>query len=659
MSRFVHDLITSVLAPALAMSRPDGDIDGAATGVYVGDRRVVSECTVRLDAARPAALRSASLPAGRARFLSTPLSIDDPALLIERVRELRPDGATEIVTLTAFRPVETTLRIGLGCDLAALMAVRAELPVEPLEARVFDGHLQWSHPDGTRVRLQVDGAEIAPDHLSRAVVLAGGESLRVSLHWTLEAAALFGPGRGADVAEPSITADDPRSAALLRQSLDDLAALELRDGADPFYAAGAPWYLTLFGRDSLWAARLTLPLGTRIAAGTLRALARRQGRRTDPGSEEQPGKMLHEVRSAEVTFHDITLAPLYYGSVDATSLWLSLLHDAWRWGMPAEEVAELLPAAERALEWQAAAAGGEFLRYRDSTGHGLTNQGWKDSADSVQFADGTLAVGPVALCEVQAYAHAAAREGADLLDAFDRPGADRWRAWAAQLQARFRQRFWVRDAAGDYPAIALDGAGRAVDTVTSNIGHLLGTGLLDATESAAVVRRLAAAEMNSGFGLRTMSAAAAGFNPLSYHVGSIWPHDTAIVIAGLCRVGSADADALAADLIRGLLRAGAAFDYRFPELFGSAGDPPLPYPASCRPQAWSAAAAVEMLRASLGLSADVPAGQVRVAPLAAVPLGALEVGGITIGDESVTVAVDAGGSARVSLRPDALRLELS
>ena len=258
---------------------------------------------------------------------------------------------------------------------------------------------------------------------------------------------------------------------------------------DTFLAAGAPWFFTLFGRDSLWAARMLLPLGTDLAAGTLRVLAARQGTVTDVDSAEQPGKILHEVRAKPLSLGEEgrVLPPVYYGTVDATPLWVCLLHDAWRWGMPADQVEALLPAMERALAWMTDhgdADGDGFLEYVDEGGHGLANQGWKDSGDSVQWRDGTLATGPIALCEVQAYAHEAALGGAALLEAFGRPGADRWRAWAAELATRFRAAFWVQDATGRYPAIALDADKRAVDTVTSNIGHLLGTGLLDARRGA-------------------------------------------------------------------------------------------------------------------------------------------------------------------------------
>jgi glycogen debranching enzyme len=404
---------------------------------------------------------------------------------------------------------------------------------------------------------------------------------------------------------------------------------------------------------------MLLPLGTALAGGTLRALAARQGSRTDPVTGEAPGKIMHELRRPDLRpwtaggGTGLRLPPLYYGTVDATPLWVCLLHDAWRWGMAEDEVAALLPHAEAALGWLAdggapdgsAPDGGGFVEYLDPTGHGLANQGWKDSADAVRFADGSRAAPPVALCEVQGYAYEAARHGADLLEAFGRPGAYRWRQWAADLAGAFRERFWVDAPAGRYPALALDGAKRPADVVTSNIGHLLGTGLLDRAESALVARRLVAADLDSGYGLRTMSAAEVAYAPLSYHCGSVWPHDTAIVLLGLSRAGYGD---LAGPLIEGLLRAGAAFDYRLPELYAGDGREqvprPVPYPAACRPQAWSAAAAVALLQVLLGLHADVPRGRLLLRPVRPQPTGALSVTGLRAGGQPVRVGLAADGT---------------
>ncbi len=341
---------------------------------------------------------------------------------------------------------------------------------------------------------------------------------------------------------------------------------------------------------------MVLPLDLAPALGTLRTLARRQGTRIDAAAAEEPGKILHEVRRGEYSFGDTTLPPVYYGTIDATPLWICLLHDAWRAGLPDHDVRALLPALEAALGWlldSGDADGDGFLEYLDRTGHGLANQGWKDSADAVRFRDGRIAEGAVALCEVQGYAYEAAMSGATLLEAFDRPGAGRLRDWAGELAERFRATFWCGRGEDRYPALALDGEKRQADALSSNIGHLLGTGILNAEEEAIVARQVCGPALDSGLGLRTMADTDAAYAPLSYHCGSVWPHDTAIVIAGLVRAGLAER---AGGLIEGLLRASVAFDQRLPELWSGEGRP-VPYPMSCRPQAWSAAAAVVVAQA--------------------------------------------------------------
>ena len=445
----------------------------------------------------------------------------------------------------------------------------------------------------------------------------------------------------------------PGLAPLVRRSLDDLGAMLLADGAfaaDVFAAAGTPWYFTLFGRDSLWTARFALPVDVALAGGTLRVLARRQASAVDVATAAEPGKILHEVRSGPL-LDGFQLPPLYYGSVDATPLWISVLHDAWCWGLADEEVRSLLPSLEAAIEW--VTSHDPFLSYRDESGRGLSNQGWKDSGDSIQDAGGRIADPPITLCEVQGYAYRAALDAARLLDAFDRPGGEAARAFAARIAAAFRERFWVDGRDGRFPAVALDGAGQPVDSLTSNIGHLPATGILDDDEIAAVAAQISSRRLDSGHGLRTMADDHPRYNPLGYHTGSVWPHDTAIAIDGLARTGHGD---VAGRLALGLLDASAAFDRRLPELFGgwsaSAG-PPVPYPASCRPQAWAAAAAFVILRAALGLHVDVPASTLAVRPddgFAA--LFPLSVTGLRIGEHRLDVHVDAAG--RPTVETDAM-----
>ncbi|WP_330290356.1 glycogen debranching N-terminal domain-containing protein [Streptomyces sp. NBC_00576] len=601
---------------------------------------------------------------GRSRFVGLAQAlgdaVPDPTVRVDRRRILHPGLLTEQLTVrsTATTPVRLAVRVEIAGDLVPLEHAKAGLaarsPLQPTgELSSGAGVLSWG--DGT-VAVTVSAPGAAPDAahstLTWTLTVAPGES--VDLHLAVEVSEPDAVVTAADPRptwqRPDVTADDRRLPALVAQSLDDLHSLRMAmtvSPGDTFLAAGLPWFFTLFGRDSLWAARMLLPLGTDLALGTLRTLAAQQGTRTDAETEEEPGKILHEVRRG--VFDDgkgLHLPPVYYGTVDATPLWICLLHDAWRWGLPTADIEPLLPALVAALDWidSAARAGDGFLSYVDHRGTGLANQGWKDSADAVRFTDGRLAEAPLALAEVQGYAYEAALAGAALLDAFGLPDGERWRTFAAGLADRFRARFWVADRQGPYPAMALDRSGRPVDAVASNMGHLLATGILNTDETTAVAARLAAPDMSDAYGLRTMSSTSGGFGPLRYHCGTVWPHDTAIAVTGLARSGHPEA---AARLIEGILDAAPAFDYRLPELWG--GDArtdtpaPVPYPAACRPQAWSAAAAIAFLTALTGLDPDVPAGRLRLRPAGALPVGALTVTGLTVAGERLDLTIGSDG----------------
>ncbi|HKQ41130.1 MAG TPA: glycogen debranching N-terminal domain-containing protein, partial [Pseudonocardia sp.] len=624
----LHDLAVTLRAPTVCLSAPDGQLRGSGTqGVLCADVRVLARAVVTVDGCEPEPIGHGVTSASTEQFIGILRGVGvpgaDPTVWLRRDRTVLADGLRETFTLVnrSDEAISVELRLDLDADLAPIETIKRGEPVP-------------TAPPGVTVQISVPDADpVVVPGFPRVLrwpltVPAGAEAAR---SWSLSVhdSGAVVTSANTRLARPhTVRADDLRLAALLDRAVADLDALLLTEPGHPrdvFAGAGAPWYLTLFGRDSLWTATLLLPYDVALAGGTLRTLARTQGRATDPETGEEPGKILHERRRAATPFAE-RLPPLYYGTIDATPLWICLLRDAWRWGLPAEEVRALLPNLEAALGW-IGRHGDRFVAYHDPAGRGLPNQGWKDSADAVRFADGHQASGPIALVEVQGYVHAAALAGAELLDAFDRPGAVTWRAYAADLADRFRARFWVADADGPFPALALDGTGTGVDALTSNIGHVLGTGLLDDAESALVAVRIR--DLANGYGVRTMAARAAGYSPLSYHCGSVWPHDTAIVARGLSRAGH---PAAAADLARQLLVAADAFDGRLPELFAGFGAEevaaPVAYPASCRPQAWSAAAAVELLRVVLGLTVDVPAGVVTLRPPTPSPVGALEVGGL-------------------------------
>ena len=511
---YLHDLVVSLAAPWVVLSPRSGQLTGTgAEGVFAADRRLLSvlRLTVQRYVLQP--VHADEYGAASAGYDAIVEGLGDAGhdatVTVRRTRELGASGRqeeglglTETIVLTnrSRSPVECDLTVALGTDLAGTAAVRSgaadTLPLR--EPEVSHSSVRWTdedvvvtarlerRPDATRT---VDGLLEA----SWRTRTEPGGSTTITIHVDLTAEPGTGFRIGPPAARPAygveVECDDSRVERWLQRSLDDAAGLMLSDGDDRYLGAGPPWYLTLFGRDSLISAAMMMAVDPGLAAGTLRALAGRQGTRVDPDAAEQPGKIPHELR-ATVADHGagLVLPATYYGTHDATPLWIMTLHRAWRWGMPADEVADLLPALQAALGWLRDFAdpdGDGFLEYIDESGHGLANQGWKDSRDAVQWPDGTLAEAPIALSEVQAYAYAAALAGADLLAAFGKPD-EAWRTWAADLKVRFRTAFWIDDEQGGYPAIALDAAKRPVAGPASNMGHLLGTGILDPTDEAAV-----------------------------------------------------------------------------------------------------------------------------------------------------------------------------
>ena len=620
---FLHDLVGQVAAPTQVWSPQDGQVvpgPDATTlgGLLHSDVVVLSRLEATVDGDRGTPVAHRSLPDGSTVFTAVLRRLDaehadtpDPRVRLDRTRAVAPGRLDERLLLSSSLDVAIAVRVEvvLAAEATSVQAVRQGEAVAPVEVATRDQAATWS-AGGIEVTVTAPDAALAVG--GSRVVLGWDVTLpvrgSVELSWAVDLSetdptVVPAPPEPYEALGVAVPGADPRLGPWLARSVADLDSLRLAlpgSPGDVFYAAGAPWYFTLFGRDSLWAARLTLPLGVEVARGTLRTLARLQGRSDDPRTGEQPGKIPHELRREGFQLAGMTLPPLYYGTVDATPLWVCLLHDAWRAGLADDDVTQLLPPLEAALGWltaqTAVVAGVEgFVRYVSAGSQGLANQGWKDSGDAVRFADGSFAEGAIALCEVQGYAYEAAVSGAALLEAFDRPGAEDLRAWAERLAGRFRAAFWCDpDGSGEtaYPALALDGGGRRVDALTSNIGHLVGTGLLNLDEEWRVARRVTSPELDSGLGLRTMSTRDVAYAPLSYHCGSVWPHDTAIVVDGLVRAGLGEA---AEPLVQGLLAAAEAFDQRLPELWSGEGAP-VPYPSACKPQAWSAAAAVVVAR---------------------------------------------------------------
>jgi len=438
---------------------------------------------------------------------------------------------------------------------------------------------------------------------------------------------------------------------VLRRSFLDLSMLAMRQGDDDFYAAGVPWYVALFGRDSLITALEMLAYEPAIARSTIETLARYQGTKDDAFQEEEPGKILHELRVGEqANLREVPSIP-YYGTIDATPLFLILLGEYLHWTGDLDFFHRLRPQVDAALAWierRSRTDGDRFLTYDSTSAQGLANQGWKDSGNSIVNADGRIVTPPVALVEVQAYAYRA-QQG--LVEAFRHAGegarADQLAQLADDRYRRFNARFWLPERR-NY-ALALQGGGQPAAVDASNQGQALWGGIAEPGRAAAVRDTLLdPARLFSGWGVRTLAANARAYNPFDYQVGAVWPHDNALIVAGLRRYGF-DQDALS--IFSALYQAATRFDhYRLPELFaGFSRDEfgmPVRYPVACSPQAWAAASLPYMLQALLGFAPDAFAQRLRIVrPCLPDWLDWVVIRGLRVGQGTVDLRFERSGQA--------------
>src|SRR5919201_6052751 len=399
---------------------------------------------------------------------------------------------------------------------------------------------------------------------------------------------------------------------IYERSLIDLAALRFETTlfpGQPMPAAGLPWFMTVFGRDSLLTSFQALPFTPELAETTLRVLARYQAVELDDFRDAEPGKILHEIRFGELTHFDERPHSPYYGTADATPLFLVLLDEYERWTGDAELVRELEPIARAALRWideHGDRDGDGYVEYeRRNTDTGLENQCWKDSWDSIRFADGAIAKGPIATCEIQGYVYDAKVRSARLAREIwgDEELADRLEAEAENLRTRFNEDFWLNRR--ECYALALDGEKRPVDSITSNVGHLLWSGIVPEERADRLAEHLVGDALFSGWGVRTMAEGEGGYNPIRYHNGTVWPHDNSLIAHGLARYGFREE---AATIALATLEAATKFGYRLPEVFAgyrrARTSFPVEYPTASSPQAWATGTPLLLLRVLLGLEPE-------------------------------------------------------
>ncbi|MDR6558616.1 glycogen debranching enzyme [Arthrobacter pascens] len=665
--------VTLVEGSSFCISLPNGDIHAEHPhGLFVQDARILSGWSLMINGQPLEPLTAETKEPYRALFVGRVSRSDryaDSPLIVERLREVGA-GFQEQVTVRNYspKPSECVISLKIEADFADLFEVKeARIQRYWDEIRETDGSALTIRAAWQDVRkgvaIQAPGADVGPGALTyRVSVPPHGHWSTVltvvpSTEGAISPAAFVHPdGDGLSPRDrrrrewvakiPVLQMGNRSIQRTLRRSYDDLGALRIEDPNHPdrvVVAAGAPWFMTLFGRDSLWASAMALPVDPSLALGTLQTLADRQGKAVDPPSEEEPGKILHEVRLDVSSGLSLGGKSNYYGSVDATPLFLMVLGAVSRWGFAAETIAALLPHADRALEWimnYGDKDGDGFVEYERLNDQGLINQGWKDSWDGINFADGTLAEPPIALCEVQAYVYVAYLSRAWLAyDAGDTALGNELADRAAQLKRRFNEQFWIPERG--YYAIALDGKKRQVDACASNMGHCLLQGLIDEDKAPQVAERLMSPEMFSGWGVRTLGSDMGAYNPASYHNGSVWPHDNAIVAAGLLRYGFV---AEAQRIATGMLDAAEHSDGRLPELFcGFSREQitaPVPYPTACSPQAWAATAPIQLVTSLMRYDPVVSAGGVWMDPVLPESFGDLHITNAPLGGGRITIDID-------------------
>ena len=677
--------LTILEGSTFCLSDERGDIADPVMGLFADDTRFLSRWILTINGQRPLRLSSDKVEYFSAAFyLRNPIAggLDQDVLSIGRDRFIG-DGMQEhiVVQNHAPHPVEFELALEVGTDFADIFAVKehdfalghpdSASPLPELALGEFDPEgNQFVFVDGpkrlTQVLLsqpgEVNGScvrysialQSREEWRLRADVIPSADGVRVAVghaerRFGDELSRVRSSLSAWHLSVPHLRASWEQLAGTFSQSVADLASLRMDE--DPrvpgqLPAAGMPWFMTVFGRDTLITCLQTMLFGPELASNALRVLAVLQATEDDPTIDAEPGKIVHEVRhgkGADAWF------PRYYGSVDATPLYLVLLSEVWRWTGDGALVRDLREPAMRALRWIDEFGdldGDGFVEYKRRSERGLVNQSWKDSGDSQRFYDGRLAEAPIAPGEVQGYVYDAKQRMAEVAREVwgDAELADRLEAEAAALQKRFDEAFWC-EARGGYYALALDGQKARVDSLTSNIGHLLWSGIVPPARADAIVDQLMGDELWSGWGVRTMSTGDGAFNPLSYHNGTVWPHDNSLIAWGLARY---ERWPETHRIARRMLSAAGHFANQLPEVFAgfsrSATPFPIAYPTAARPQAWAAGTPVLLLQLLLGLRPDPAAKALISSAPQELPawLGGLTLSGVRAFERSWDVRLENG-----------------
>jgi glycogen debranching enzyme len=688
---------------------PNAEMSSTAEqGYFAADTRLVSGYRLKLGNQRLVLLNSAAVAHHSARFEFT-----NPAILTAKGDELPANslhlrldrtignGLHEDYELTSYarEPVLLDLEISIESDFADLFEVKSHHPLlrGTLESSWDTGtqQLTVTYTNGPFQRgLVIDPAgtsspaRYANGGMLFRIALAPRESWHACVFWRpmLDASVALPPQRchdlvgGTDAHDvkrdwvnraATFTTSAPSVTQTVRQAVDDLAGLRMhqhdaaaadssdRQSTDLWVpAAGVPWFVSLFGRDSLIVSLQTLALSPRFAVGSLNALAALQADGYDDARDMQPGKISHEIRHGELAALKLVPHRPYYGTHEATTLYVLLAAQAWRWHGDRAALDHLRPHVERALIWidtQGDLDGDGIQEYKTRAKDGYYNQDWKDAGDAILMRDGSPASLPIALCEVQGLVVAAKRAWAEVLDRVygETAAATRLRDEAERLVELIETKFWW-DAEGTY-YLGLDGDKRPIESVASNPGQLLWTGAVDAGRAASVAARLFSGDMWSGWGIRTLSSGHAAYNPFSYQLGSVWPHDNALIAAGFRHYGL---DAEAARIARALFDAADRFSgRRLPELFAGLprdeGGFPVQYLGANVPQAWASGAVIHLMAILCGLEADAAAGELRLNPALPDWLPEIRIDQLAVGTASVDLVVsrDASGVHKVEVNP--------